>query len=240
MAKRAQHAKPAQNAKPAKQAEAPKQARPGRAAPTAARHCSGAKGACAEVEAGRPRGAVYRQAAEAVPESVPQESGPESATQGGHFQGPARTLGRTRPERSGPARRHQGVVLGQPLLGMCRRKRHARRPERSGCRSGAAGGSGACARLAGQAAKDEERRAKLARVSRPLLAQQDSAAQQDAVVSQEGILRSQQGVLQLRKEERAVQQDVAAQQNSTAEQDVVAQQGHAAQQDSAAQQGNAA
>lgn len=43
MAKRAQHAKPAQNAKPAKQAEAPKQAKPGRAAPTAARHAQAQK-----------------------------------------------------------------------------------------------------------------------------------------------------------------------------------------------------
>jgi ProP effector len=238
MAKRAQHAKPAQNAKPAKQAEAPKQAKPGRAAPTAARHAQAQKAPAQKSKPVDPVVLSIGKLQKRFPKAFPKNPAPKVPLKVGIFKDlleHSEELGLSEAELRDAIKvwcwgsRYWACVAenamrvdlngqdaGQVLPAEAARARGLQAKRQKTKNAAAQGGA------AQQAGAD----------------QQGSAVQQDAVVSQDGSAAQQDGTAQ---EERAVQQDVAAQQNSTAEQDVVAQHDDgASQQDTPAQQGNVA
>jgi ProP effector len=235
VAKRAQHAKPAQNAKPAKQAEAPKQARParpGRAAPTAARQAQAQKAPAQKSKPVDPVVLSIGKLQKRFPKAFPKNPAPKVPLKVGIFKDlleHAEELGLNE------------AALRDAIKVWCWGSRYwacvtenAMRVDLNGQDAGQVLPAEAARARGLQAKRQRTKNAAQAGAGQPVAAaqpQQESPAQQDAVVSQEGSA-VQQGVAA--QEERAVQQDVAAQH------DVAAEQGHAASQDSAAQQGNAA
>ena len=236
MAKRAQHAKPAQNAKPAKQAEAPKQAKPGRAAPTAARHAQAQKAPAQKSKPVDPVVLSIGKLQKRFPKAFPKNPAPKVPLKVGIF--------KDLLEHSEELGLNE-AALRDAIKVWCWGSRYwacisenAMRVDLNGQDAGQVLPPEA-ARARGLQAKRQKTKnaAQGGGAQQAAAAQQGSAEQQAAVVSQDGSAVQQDGTVQ---EERAVQQDVAAQQNSTAEQDVIAHHEGASPQDTAAQQGNAA
>ncbi|MGF6721722.1 ProP effector [Paraburkholderia sp. GAS41] len=254
MAKRAQHAKPAQNAKPAKQAEAPKQggaskqaetskqARPGRAAPTSARHAQAQKAPAQKSKPVDPVVLSIGKLQKRFPKAFPKNPAPKVPLKVGIF--------KDLLEHSEELGLDE-AALRDAIKVWCWGSRYwacvaenAMRVDLNGQDAGQVLPAEA-ARARGLQAKRQKARsaAQSGAAHQAATVQQGSDAQQDAVVPQEDNAAEQnnagaQG--DAGAQDNVAEQNNAAQEAHVAQQDVVTQQGNASQKDSAAQQDNAA